>query len=341
MKKIKILFSSVFILGICLSLLLVAYTFHQVKQPLNISTTQLLTIKDGTSFSGFSKQLKKEGWLESRFWLRNYVRFKPDLAKIKAGTYQIEKNSSIESLLIQLVTGKEYQFTITFIEGTTFKEWLVQLSTTPNLSHKLENLSLKEINQKLVFAAEFPQTFFQNNPEGLFYPETYAFTVGTSDVDILQRAHDKMAKEFNSLWESRAADLPYKNRYQALTMASIIEKESGKNAEHGIIASVFINRLEKRMRLQTDPTIIYGLGERYHGDIKYSHKREKTAYNTYRINGLPPTPIAMSGKNALFSALNPAYTDYFYFVSNGNGEHIFTTNLKDHNSAVRKYQLKK
>ena len=215
MNKIKILFTSLLIATICLTLLLVAYTFHQVKQPLNISTTQLLTIKDGTSFSHFSKQLKNQGWLESRFWLRNYVRLKPELARIKAGTYQVEKNSSIEKLLIQVVAGKEYQFTITFIEGTTFKQWLVQLASTPNLSHQLENLSLKEINQKLVFAADFPKIFFQNNPEGLFYPETYAFTLGASDVEILQRAHDKMAKELNSLWESRAADLPYKNSYQA------------------------------------------------------------------------------------------------------------------------------
>jgi len=333
MKIIKRLFTVLLLTFIILCTSLIGYTFYQVKRPLDINTTQLLTIKDGTSFSGFSKQLIKEGWLENRFWLRNYVRLKPEFAKIKAGTFQIDKNSSIESLLAQLVAGKEHQFKITFIEGTTFKQWLTQLNEMDNIEHTINKNSVIEIAQKLNIS--------QKNPEGLFYPETYAFTAGTTDIELLKRARDKMSVELNLAWKNRAQPLPYKNKYQALIMASIIEKESGKNAEHGIISSVFINRLNIKMRLQTDPTIIYGLGDRYKGDIKRKHKREKTAYNTYRINGLPPTPIAMPGKSALHAALNPSTTDYFYFVSNGNGKHIFSTNLKDHNAAVAKYQLKR
>lgn len=314
-----------------LSASLVAYTFYQMKQPLNISSTQLLTIKDGTSFSRFSEQLIKNGWLNTRFWMRNYVRLKPEYANIKAGTYQINKDVSVEVLLAQLVAGKEHQFTVTFIEGTTFKEWLVQLSETDNLVHTLQQTSVADIASKL--------NIEHVNPEGLFYPETYAFTAGTTDIELLKRAQQQMSVELNLAWQNRAEPLPYKNKYQALIMASIIEKESGKNAEHGIISSVFFNRLNKKMRLQTDPTVIYGLGERYQGDIKYRHLREKTPYNTYRINGLPPTPIAMPGKSAIHAALNPLTTDYLYFVSNGKGQHIFSTNLKDHNAAVKKYQL--
>jgi UPF0755 protein len=331
MKKIKIIFAVSFFTVVMLSASLVAYTFYQMKQPLNISSTQLLTIKDGTSFNRFSEQLIKKGWLNTRFWMRNYVRLKPEYANIKAGTYQINKDVSVEDLLAQLVAGKEHQFTVTFIEGTTFKEWLVQLSETDNLVHTLQQTSVADIASKL--------NIEHVNPEGLFYPETYAFTAGTTDIELLKRAQQQMSVELNLAWKNRAEPLPYKNKYQALIMASIIEKESGKNAEHGTISSVFFNRLNKKMRLQTDPTVIYGLGERYQGDIKYRHLREKTPYNTYRINGLPPTPIAMPGKSAIHAALNPLTTDYLYFVSNGKGQHIFSTNLKDHNAAVKKYQL--
>jgi len=331
MKKIKVVFTAVLLLLFIITSSLVTYTFYQAKQPLDISSTQLITIKDGTSFGRFSKQLIKEGWLETRFWLRNYVRLKPELARIKAGTFQVSKNSSIESLLTQLVAGKEHQFSITFIEGTTFKEWIVQLNGLDNIIHTIEEQTVAEIAAELNISRE--------NPEGLFYPETYAFTAGTTDIELLKRARDKMSVELSLAWGNRAEPLPYDDKYQALIMASIIEKESGKNAEHDIISSVFVNRLNIKMRLQTDPTIIYGLGDRYKGDIKRKHKREKTAYNTYRINGLPPTPIAMPGKSAIHAALNPLATDYFYFVSNGNGQHIFSTNLKDHNKAVVKYQL--
>ncbi|MFT5296114.1 MAG: UPF0755 protein [Colwellia sp.] len=331
MKSYKILLSVLVITLLITSTSLVAYTYYQVKKPLDIAEAQLLTIEDGTSFSHFSKQLIKEGWIDNRFWLRNYVRLKPEYVNIKAGTYKVDKDSSIQGLLVQLVTGKEHQFSVTFIEGTTFKEWLVQLNEMDNIAHTIKQSSIADIAKKLNIS--------QSNPEGLFYPETYAFTAGTTDIQLLKRAQHKMSVELDLAWGSRAEPLPYENKYQALIMASIIEKESGKNAEHGIISSVFVNRLNINMRLQTDPTIIYGLGDRYKGDIKRKHIREKTAYNTYRINGLPPTPIAMAGKSAIHAALNPLTTDYLYFVSNGNGQHIFSTNLKDHNAAVTKYQL--
>ena len=339
------------------TLLLLAYlignTLYQAEQPLELSDTQLITVKEGSSFHHLSQLLVKKGWLKNRFWLRNYVRLYPELANIKAGTYQILANTTTQALLTQLVAGKEHQFSITFVEGTSIKQWFELLAKTKNITHELPVVFTEgEANE---FAVSFVnndkkmralQLFSQQlniadkNPEGYFYPDTYAFSFGDSDLDILRRAHKKMQHELDKLWQSRDVNLPYKSKYEALTMASIIEKESGKYAEHEIIASVFINRLHKKMRLQTDPTVIYGLGENYYGDIKFKHLRTKTPYNTRKIKGLTPTPIAMPGKSALEAAFAPATTNYLYFVSNGNGEHIFTTNLKDHNRAVKKYQLK-
>lgn len=333
---------------------LVGNTLYQVKQPLNLAENQLITVEEGSSFHQFSRLLVKKGWLENRFWLRNYVRLYPELAKIKAGTYQVLAKTNTQTLLSQVVAGKEHQFSITFIEGTSIKQWFELLAKTKNISHELPALftegetnefavSFVNNDKKMQALNLFAQQFNIDvkNPEGYFYPDTYAFSLGDSDLDILNRAHDKMLQELDKRWQNRDVSLPYKTKHEALTMASIIEKESGKYAEHEIIASVFINRLHKKMRLQTDPTVIYGLGENYYGDIKYKHLRDKTSYNTRKIKGLTPTPIAMPGKNALDAAFAPATTNYLYFVSNGNGEHIFTTNLKDHNRAVKKYQLKK
>ncbi|SEL06909.1 UPF0755 protein [Colwellia chukchiensis] len=305
----------------------------KLQQPLLLKAPELITVKAGTSFNAFARQLVTKGWLENDFWLRSYGKLKPSQAAIKSGTYQVSLGANSLDLLQLIVSGKEHQFAITFIEGSTFKQALTQLAIHPEVEQHVTHLSLTEIANKL--------SIKQDNPEGWLFPDTYAFTKGTADLEILKRAYKKMQQALDSQWQQRAENLPYTSPYQALIMASIIEKESGKHAEHPRIASVFINRLNKNMRLQTDPTVIYGLGARFKGDITYAHLREKTPYNTYRIKGLPPTPIALPGAQALRAALHPEQSDYFYFVSNGAGEHIFSTNLADHNRAVHKYQRKK
>ena len=309
------------------------YQFNKaLNTPLAIEKNSLLTVDKGSSISSFAKKLADDKWISTRFWLINYGRLFPQKVNIKAGTYLIIKDLTLIQLLEQLVKGKEHQFSVTFIEGTRFKDALTLLAAHPHIKQSIKDEAVNEIAIKLGITA--------HNPEGWLFPDTYAFTAGTQDLTILKRAYINMTTQLNTLWQHKADNLPYKTPYEALIMASIIEKETSYIAEQPVISSVFVNRLRKRMRLQTDPTVIYGLGERYQGDITRAHLREKTRYNTYRINGLPPTPIAMAGLSAIKATLNPASSDYFYFVSDGEGKHVFSKTLAEHNLAVKRY-LKK
>lgn len=303
----------------------------EIHSVIPLSEPEVMTISKGMTINTFSKMLIEKKWIDSKLWLKIYIKLNPELSSLKQGAYLIPPGITYVELLKLLVEGKEHQLSITFIEGSTFKDWLAVLKASKNITHRLTDFSVKTIAHKLGLP--------HDNPEGLFFPDTYFFTVGTSDIEILTRANQRMTKELNELWKTKAKNLPYNSAYEALIMASIIEKESGLHSEHPIISSVFINRLNKKMRLQTDPTVIYGLGERYKGDIKRSHLREKTAYNTYRIDGLPPTPIAMPGIRALHASMNPKKTDFLYFVSDGFGKHVFTRSLKEHNKAVKQYLL--
>jgi len=336
MLKISTLFKGI-IIGIFILIISMGVFFtlleNHINKPLPLTQAEFFSIESGSSFQHFAQQLLKRGWIEDSFWLKSYIRLFPHAAKIKAGTYKIPVETTLKSLLALLVQGKEHQFEITFIEGSTFKEWLELLAKTPKIEHQLNDKSITEIAALLGIK--------ERNPEGWFFPDTYAYTAGTSDITLLKRAHNKMQSTLHQVWQNRAANLPYKTSYQVLIMASIIEKETSKIEEQPIIAAVFINRLRKKMRLQTDPTVIYGLGERYQGDIKRIHLKEKNAYNTYQIKGLPSTPIAMPGLSALTASVHPIVSNYLYFVSQGNGYHVFSTSLKEHNKAVRDYLLQR
>jgi UPF0755 protein len=300
-------------------------------QSISLVEARLVNVPSGTGFNQLCRQLAAEHVISRCGPLKWYSKFDPALRLIKAGSFWVKPGINHQALLQLLSGGQEHQFAITFVEGEKLSEILAKLAAKDNLIHDITDPDL--LAQQL------------NSPhqliEGLLFPDTYYYPAGGSSFDIISRAYQSMNEKLRQQWQNRAMDLPYANAYEALIMASIIEKETGQAYERDLIASVFVNRLNKKMRLQTDPTVIYGMGERYKGNITRKDLRQKTAYNTYRINGLPPTPIAMPGLDAITAALNPATTDFYYFVSKKDSSHYFSQTLKQHNQAVRKYQLGK
>ena len=248
------------------------------------------------------------------------MRFK----KLKTGEYELTSGLTVPQILALFVQGKTKQHAITFPEGWSFKEILHEIEKNPNLEHTLNGVDFGSVMAK--FKSDM------QSPEGLFFPDTYFFEKHTSDASLLKRAYDKMQRVLQQEWLNKAEGLPFKTPYEALILASIVEKETASTAERPLIAGVFIRRLEQNMLLQTDPTVIYGMGESYQGDIKSKDLTTATPYNTYIISGLPPTPIAMPGRDALYAVLHPDKGDSLYFVARGDGTHVFSANLKDHNS---------
>ncbi|MCL1048074.1 endolytic transglycosylase MltG [Shewanella abyssi] len=298
------------------------------QSQLNVEQAQELEIKRGTSFSQFTHLLTQNKLIEDGRKLKWLVRLHPELAHIKSGLYEIEPQETVNSLLDKLIAGNEKSFALTLLEGQTIKEWQLQLAE----------------HQKLTFDdALFSSILVKNGDysglaEGKFFPDTYHYRANSSANTLLQESYRKMQAELDKAWQDRQKGLPLKSSYELLILASIIEKETGKASERPWIAAVFINRLRKGMRLQTDPTVIYGMGDRYQGNITRKDLREQTAFNTYRINGLPPTPIAAPSLAALHAAANPADVNYLYFVSRNDGSHVFSKTLLEHNRAVNKYQ---
>ncbi|WP_342220848.1 endolytic transglycosylase MltG [Candidatus Fukatsuia endosymbiont of Tuberolachnus salignus] len=255
----------------------------------------------------------------------------PELAKFKAGTYRFTPGMTVRGMLQLLASGKEAQFFIRFIEGTRLTDWLNQLRSADYVKQHLPGKNDAEIAQLLGLKKN-------QSAEGWLYPDTYFYTAGVSDLTLLRRAHQQMAKIVAQVWQGRDGSLPYNTPNDLVIMASIVEKETAINDERSKVSSVFINRLRLGMRLQTDPTVIYGMGKNYKGKITRKDLATASAYNTYMINGLPPTPIAMPGLASLKAAAHPAKSEYLYFVADGKGGHRFSTRLTDHNHAVRLYR---
>ena len=308
-----------------------------VHTPVNVTQDQLLTIERGTTGSKLAALLEQEKILEHADLLPWLLKLQPQLNKVKAGTYSLTGVKTLQDLLDMINSGKEAQFSVKFIEGKTFKEWRKNLENAPHLKQTLQGKSDKEIMALLDIPAVSKAVYEWNNMEGWLYPDTYNYTPNSTDLELLKRSTTRLQKALDKAWNERDENLPLADPYQMLILASIVEKETGIAAERPQVASVFINRLKANMKLQTDPTVIYGMGESYTGNIRKKDLETMTPYNTYMIEGLPPTPIAMVSESALQAVAHPAKTDFYYFVADGSGGHKFTRNLNEHNKAVQEY----
>ncbi|AOU99645.1 hypothetical protein BI364_09115 [Acidihalobacter yilgarnensis] len=265
-------------------------------------------------------------------WWLLYARFTRQAGHIQSGDYALREGMTPLDLLDALVSGRTVQYSITLVDGWTFAQVMRVLNADPHIEHTLKPADYAD----LIHRMGGPKGM---SPEGWFYPNTYFFSNGASDLSILHRAYRAMQRDLDSAWTGRAANLPIKTPYDALILASIVEKETGSAQERPLVASVFINRMRLGMRLQSDPTVIYGLGKRYHGDLTFKGLRSNTPYNTYVHAGLPPTPIALPSGAAIQSVLHPADSHYLYFVATGKGTHVFSKTYAEQQKAVIKYQL--
>ncbi len=325
------------IVGVFVSLVSFVWIWFSYQQTLDdtltIKADELsYPIKAGSSLSAVIYDLHKKKIINHPRYLLWYARINGLSNKMKTGDYRLTKKLTTKEFLDNIFSGKVIQFSLTIIEGWTFQQLLEVVNKHPQIGHTIDKLSKEELMVKLELAG--------THYEGQFLPDTYHFPKNLTDVEFLKRAYSAMQTVLKEEWDNRAVGLSYKNSYEALIMASIIEKETGQASEREQISGVFVRRLEKRMRLQTDPTVIYGMGDKYKGNIRKRDLLRDTPYNTYRRHGLPPTPIALPGRDAIHAALHPAESDALYFVARGDGSHQFSATLKEHNNAVIKYQLK-
>lgn len=311
-----------------------AWKLHSaLEQPLNLTQEQLLDVPAGATPTGTFNRLESEGLLKDAFWLRLYWRFNLAGVPLHSGEYRITPGMDVRALLSLWQRGEVVQYSLTLVEGWNFRQVRAALAKNEKLQQTLAGLSDSEVMTKLGHKGVFA--------EGRFFPDTYRFVRGMTDAELLEKAYDRLDSVLAQEWQKRSPDAPYTEPYQALIMASLVEKETGVPQERGQIAGVFVRRMQQGMLLQTDPTVIYGLGERYTGKLTRAHLREANPYNTYMNAGLPPTPIAMVGREAIHAALNPVAGNSLYFVARGDGSHVFSDDLDSHNNAVREFQLKR
>lgn len=309
------------------------YALYFAYSPMPLLQTPLqFSLKPGSSLKSAALQMRQAGAIadeESFVWLGRLL---GKTRQIKFGNYQLDKPVSRLELLDMISSGKSSQSQITFVEGLTFREMRAVMDAHPDLRHDSSSLTEQALLQRI----GAPETA----AEGLFFPDTYNFSGGSSDLRVLRRAYQLMQQNLAQAWAQRDPDLPFTSPYEALILASIVEKETGREADRTLIAAVFINRLRLGMRLQTDPTVIYGLGAGFDGNLRKRDLIADTPYNTYVRRGLPPTPVALPGVKSLWAVTHPAKSRALYFVARGDGSSEFSDSLTAHNEAVRKYQLK-
>ncbi|WP_236250347.1 endolytic transglycosylase MltG [Microbulbifer sp. ALW1] len=325
-------FFTLFFLGLIVGAAAFWHAQNALVKPLSVPVDGLrIDVETGSNLSRILNRLESEGVLRSPRWVRLYARFK-DQSSIHPGEYMIPAGSNAMDLVGRLNRGDVTLYRVTLVEGWTFSQALTQIRNAKKITHTAAGESV---------AAAASALAIDGNPEGRIFPDTYVYRSGASDLDLLQQAFTRMEMVLEQEWQQRSDGLPYSSAYEALIMASIVEKETGVPWERDEIAGVFVRRLGKGMRLQTDPTVIYGLGDRYEGNLTRAHLRGATPYNTYVISGMPPTPIALPGKEAIHAALHPKAGNSLYFVAKGDGSHHFSSSLSEHNRAVREYQLKR
>ena len=308
--------------------------WHEMKRVMQSSVVMsgsvLFRIESGSNLSRIARDLEAHGWISHhrlfvlRAWLDGFA------SSIQAGTYEVSPGDTPQKMLEAFRTGDTKTFDVTFIEGSRFADMRRVLAAQPHLLHTIEDKSDAEIMAELG-VTEIPA-------EGMFFPSTYRYEAGSRDIELLARARTQLQEILNREWEERAEDLPYTSPYDALIMASIIEEETGRPQERREVAGVFVRRLKRGMKLQTDPTVIYGLGKAFDGNLRRADLEGDTPYNTYTRSGLPPTPVALPGADAIAAALDPAPGKALYFVARGDGTHQFSKTLNEHNAAVRRYQ---
>ena len=301
--------------------------------PVKLNAEQVVyKVPNGATIRGVAHDLADRGWIRSRFLFTMLAYEHNQQNALKSGEYAIEPGMTPPQVLARLTSGRSIQFPVTIVPGMTFRQALAAVDDAGVFEMELKGLPNDELVKRLGIESE--------HPEGWLYPDTYLFQRGATDVQILTRAYRRMREVLDEEWGARGGDLAVKTPYEALILASIVEKETGKADERPRIAGVFSRRLEQGMKLQTDPTVIYGLGEDFDGNITRAHLRRETPYNTYVIPALPPTPIALPSREAIHAVLHPAAGDELYFVARGDGSHYFSATLEEHNCAVRHFQLK-
>lgn len=325
-----------FLLGLVAAGLVFADYSDTLDSPLEFTESQrVFVVEKGWSSKRVAAELEKKGILDKPYWFYLYARMSEKGSQIKSGEYNVEGSPTIPELIDLFVDGQTVQYVGNIIEGSSFKQLRAHLGSNTDLIQTMTSMSDQEIMSALGMEGQ--------HPEGLFFSDTYQFPAKTSDIEFLKRANGLLNSVLQEEWEQRNKDIPIKTPYEALILASIVEKETAAPEERPLIAGVFMSRLKKNMRLQTDPTVIYGMGDRYDGNIRRSDLTTDTPYNTYTRAGLPPTPISMVGREAIHAVMHPEETKALYFVArhDGSGTHQFSENIEQHNAAVRKYQLKR